>query len=118
MWVWWLSVASMATFITFTVCSPRGRSAPVSGMIVPIFRLLEVKPWLGSEFVAHLLIPVLPPVVPPVPPDDPLVPPLVPPDVPPAGAALLAPPPVVPTFTTPPFESDVLPFLASCLTSC
>ena len=48
-----LRVALTATFITFTVCSPSGRSAPVSGMIVPIRMESEVYPWLGSEFVAQ-----------------------------------------------------------------
>src|SRR5438067_10004444 len=77
MWVWWLSVASTATFMTFAVCSPSGRSAPVSGMIVPIARELAVKPSPGFEFVAQLLG-VLPaalscacaPAVPPAAPAD------------------------------------------------
>ena len=85
-----LSVALTATFITFTVCSPSGRSAPVSGMIVPILSVLLVKPWLESEFVAQLAdVVVVPPVVPRV----------VPPELP------VEEDPVFPTLTTPPFES-------------
>src|SRR5262245_38839904 len=98
MCVWWFRVASTATFITFTVCSPRGRSAPVSGMIVPRVSEFAVKPCAGSEFVAQRCVAVTfepppPPVVElPVLDDEP--------------DEFEDDDPVLPTLTTPPLDSD------------